>query len=43
MKRLAPAAAIFQVSAKVGQGIPQAADWLLERVQGEKASPPPRR
>jgi hydrogenase nickel incorporation protein HypB len=28
MKRLAPAAAIFQVSAKLGQGIAEAAQWL---------------
>ena len=31
MKRLAPQAEIFQVSAVSGEGIPAAADWLAER------------
>jgi hydrogenase nickel incorporation protein HypB len=31
MKRLAPEAAVFQVSAIHGDGIPQVADWLAER------------
>jgi hydrogenase nickel incorporation protein HypB len=32
MKRLNPAAEIFQVSAKTGDGIPALADWLVSRV-----------
>ncbi len=32
MKRLAPAAPVFQVSALKGQGIPEAAAWLAEKV-----------
>jgi hydrogenase nickel incorporation protein HypB len=31
MKRLAPAAAVFQVSARRGDGIPAVADWLAEK------------
>jgi len=31
MKRLAPEAAVFQVSAVRGDGIPQVADWLAEK------------
>jgi len=31
MKRLAPEAAVFQVSATGGQGIPSAAQWLAEK------------
>ena len=32
MRRLAPEAAVFQVSALHGDGIPEAADWLAERI-----------
>jgi hydrogenase nickel incorporation protein HypB len=31
MKRLAPEAAVFQLSALRGDGIPAAADWLAEK------------
>ncbi|OHB71330.1 MAG: hydrogenase accessory protein HypB [Planctomycetes bacterium RBG_13_63_9] len=31
MKRLAPGAEIFQTAALTGDGIPQAADWLVEK------------
>jgi hydrogenase nickel incorporation protein HypB len=31
MRRLAPEAAVFQVSALHGQGIPEAAEWLAEK------------
>jgi len=31
MKRLAPAADVFQVAALTGEGIPAAADWLAEK------------
>jgi len=34
MKRLAPDAAVFQVSAVKGDGIPAAADWLVGKVGG---------
>ena len=34
MKRLAPEAAVFQVSAVHGDGIAAAAEWLLERCGG---------
>ena len=34
MKRLAPAAPVFQVSALHGEGIPALADWLLQRATG---------
>jgi hypothetical protein len=37
MKRLAPDAAVFQVSAVKGDGIPAAADWLVGRV-GDRGS-----
>ena len=32
MKRLAPAAEVFQVAALGGQGIPAAADWLITKI-----------
>jgi hydrogenase nickel incorporation protein HypB len=32
MRRLAPEAPVFQVSALQGDGIPEAAEWLVERV-----------
>jgi hydrogenase nickel incorporation protein HypB len=35
MKRLAPDAAVFQVSAVKGDGIPAAADWLAAKAKGE--------
>ena len=38
MKRLAPAAPVFQVSALKGHGIPEAAKWLTEKIGG-KSSP----
>jgi hydrogenase nickel incorporation protein HypB len=31
MRRLAPEAAIFRVSARTGEGIPELADWLVKR------------
>jgi len=36
MKRLAPDAAVFQVSAVKGDGIPAAADWLAARVDDRR-------
>ena len=36
MKRLAPAAAVFQVSAIRGDGIPEVADWLVEKCRKER-------
>ena len=36
MNRLAPAAAIFEVSAKHGQGIAAAAQWILAKGEGGK-------
>ena len=36
MKRLAPEAAVFQVSALHGDGIPAAAEWLAARVGGKQ-------
>jgi hydrogenase nickel incorporation protein HypB len=41
MKRLAPAAPVFQVCAPRGEGIPALADWLLQRVAGGSGSPLP--
>ena len=34
VKRLAPEAAIFQVAALTGDGIPAAADWLVQKCRG---------
>jgi hydrogenase nickel incorporation protein HypB len=34
MQRLAPAAAVFQVSALRGDGVAAAAEWLLQRAEG---------
>ena len=31
MKRLAPEARIFEISAKTGQGVPEVVQWLVER------------
>ncbi len=36
MKRLAPEAAVFQVSAVRGDGVSEVAEWLAERCQGGK-------
>jgi hydrogenase nickel incorporation protein HypB len=33
MRRLAPEAAVFEVSAKQGEGIPAAAEWLAEKAK----------
>jgi hydrogenase nickel incorporation protein HypB len=38
MKRLAPNAPVFQVSALHGTGIPQAAEWLAEKMPGKHGS-----
>jgi hydrogenase nickel incorporation protein HypB len=35
MKRLAPSAPVFQVSALRGEGIPALADWVLKRALGQ--------
>ena len=39
MKRLAPEAAVFQVSAVRGDGIPEAADWLAEKCAADRLAP----
>ena len=39
MKRLNPAAEIFQVSAKTGDGIPALAEWLADRVIAGRPAP----
>ena len=42
MKRLAPEAAVFQVSAVRGDGIPAAADWLAKKCECRHNSRPKR-
>lgn len=34
MKRLAPDAKVFEVSATTGEGLPELAQWILEKVKG---------